>query len=98
VKVITVGLADLVEALVPELERLLVDRAPPATLHLLTTDEAAERCGRAEKTVREWCRTGELVAKKTTRGWRIRPADLEQFLAGETSSAGAARSVLSRVD
>jgi excisionase family DNA binding protein len=75
------------------LRRVLEER--PVNDSILTTDQAAESCGRAEKTVREWCRAGSLPATKRGGGWRIRRTDLDRYLAGETPPSVA---LLTRVD
>jgi putative resolvase len=47
---------------------------------LLSVDEVAERLGVSVYTVRRWIHTGHLRAYKPGRGYRVREADLEEFL------------------
>jgi excisionase family DNA binding protein len=48
----------------------------------LTVAEIAERLRVHEQTVRRWLRSGELPGRALGRkaGWRIREADLEEFM------------------
>lgn len=68
-----------------EIERLLallVER--DATQEFYSTADAASRLGRAEFTVREWCRHGRVMAEKRpcgrgrSREWMIPHAELER--------------------
>ena len=77
-------LADFAERL-GEIERLLallVER--DATQEFYSTADAASRLGRAEFTVREWCRHGRVIAEKRpcgrgrSREWMIPHAELER--------------------
>jgi excisionase family DNA binding protein len=43
--------------------------------------EAAERLGVSRETVRHWCRTGRLPAKRFGPWWRIQPDDVERLIA-----------------
>jgi excisionase family DNA binding protein len=52
-----------------------------ATERLLTIKEAAELCRVSEKTVRRWINARELTAARLGAQWRIRPKDLELFIA-----------------
>lgn len=49
-----------------------------------TTAEVAELTGRAEFTVREWCRLGRVAAEKEVHGrkreWRIKHEELQRIL------------------
>ncbi len=47
----------------------------------LTLSEAADRLGVSRETVRHWCRTGKLPAKRWGPGWRIQPDDVERLIA-----------------
>jgi excisionase family DNA binding protein len=46
----------------------------------LTADEVAEELRVHSKSVRQWCRLGQLKAKKAGKQWRITRADLNAFL------------------
>ena len=46
----------------------------------LTPDEVADRLKVKTKTVREWCRTGKLLAYKAGDLWRISETDLNRFM------------------
>ena len=48
---------------------------------LLTIDDVARACKVSVKTVRRWIESGELRAAKLGAQWRIRPKDLELFIA-----------------
>ena len=48
---------------------------------LLTIDDVARVCKVSVKTVRRWIESGELRAAKLGAQWRIRPKDLELFIA-----------------
>jgi excisionase family DNA binding protein len=48
--------------------------------HLLTIKEVAAHCRVSEKTVRRWIDATELPAARLGNQWRIRPADLRQFV------------------
>ncbi len=52
-----------------------------ATERLLTIKEAAELCRVSEKTVRRWINAREFTAARLGAQWRIRPKDLELFIA-----------------
>lgn len=54
---------------------------------LLSTDEVAELLAVSPKTVRRWIAEGELPAVKLQRLWRVRSADLERLLEGESHAA-----------
>ena len=47
---------------------------------LYSLEEVAERLGVSERTVRRWVKAGDLPAYKPGREYRIKPADLEEFL------------------
>lgn len=57
--------------------------------NLLTLDQASQRLGVKPITLRKWDREGKLVATRVgpRRDRRYQPADIEQFLRGEYSSA-----------
>ena len=48
---------------------------------LLTIDDVARVCKVSVKTVRRWIESGVLRAAKLGAQWRIRPKDLELFIA-----------------
>ncbi|PZN07746.1 MAG: hypothetical protein DIU76_04010 [Bacillota bacterium] len=50
---------------------------------LLTPEEVADILRVTRRTVYEWLRTGRLRGLKAGPFWRIRPEDLDRFLAGE---------------
>lgn len=50
------------------------------TERMLTPEQAAERLALTPKTVREWILKGTLPAAKMGRLWRIREADLDDFI------------------
>lgn len=50
---------------------------------LLTPEEVADKLRVTRRTVYEWLRTGRLKGLKAGPFWRIRPVDLDRFLAGE---------------
>ena len=54
---------------------------PPAGLSpLLTIPQTATILQVSEKTVRRWIETGDLVAHRFGRQWRISQADLDTFI------------------
>ena len=56
-----------------------------------TVQELAERLEVAEATVRQWIKSGAMLANDIGQGWRISDTDLERFLsARETVPRGAA--------
>lgn len=68
-----------------ELRALLAEErptSPAATEGFIGAAEAARRVGVEASTVRGWVKAGLLPAVKPpqTRGWKIRPADLDAFL------------------
>ncbi len=54
----------------------------------ISTAEAAQRAGVAGDTIRSWIARGVLEGTRPpgTKGWRIRPADLQAVLAGGEST------------
>ncbi len=57
----------------------------------LTVPQVAERLGVSEETVRRWIRAGELPVLDLggpKAGYRIREADLEEFLQGRYGRVG----------
>lgn len=53
---------------------------------LLTTGQVARRCNVKGRTVARWLREGELKGIKLNRHtWRVREADLENFLEGKAT-------------
>jgi hypothetical protein len=63
------------EARLARIEQLLVElvteqRGRPATKEFYSTAEFAEIVGRAEWTVRNWCRTGRIVATKPAQRYK----------------------------
>ncbi len=57
----------------------------------LTMAEAADRLGVSKETVRHWCQTGKLPARRVGFWWRIRPEDVEQLIAQSLATQMAAR-------
>ena len=47
---------------------------------LLTIKQAAEHLQVSSKTVRRWLDTGDLIAHRLGRQWRISAADLQTFI------------------
>jgi len=47
---------------------------------LLTPEEAAERLAIKPRTVRDWLRKGKLPASRSGKLWRIREADLDEYI------------------
>lgn len=89
------ALGPALEAIVRELAReearklLQEAQAPGARPEgYLTTSEAARRAGVAQDTVLAWIGKGLLPATKPqgVKGWKVRPADLEDFLKGSTGA------------
>jgi excisionase family DNA binding protein len=69
-----------------ELRALLAEERPtsPAAVEgFIGCAEAARRAGVEAATVRGWVKAGVLAAVKPpgTRGWKIKPSDLDAFLA-----------------
>lgn len=54
---------------------------------LLSTDDVAELLAVTPKTVRRWIAEGELPAVKLHRQWRVRSAELDRLLEGESDAA-----------
>jgi excisionase family DNA binding protein len=55
---------------------------------LLKTTEVAEICGVSPRTVALWLRNGELTGIKLNKfQWRVREADLDEFLEGRQEKA-----------
>jgi excisionase family DNA binding protein len=53
-------------------------------VEMLTTKSAAAIAGVTERTIRNWCESGELPALKAGRKWQIPRPWLEQKIAFET--------------
>jgi excisionase family DNA binding protein len=87
-------LAAIVDLLAEEIAERVVARvaaqAPRQVEGFIGAAEAARRAGVEQATVRHWIKSGALPAVKREglRGWKIKPADLEAFLAG-TKQAGS---------
>jgi excisionase family DNA binding protein len=47
---------------------------------LLTIDQTAEHLQVSTKTVRRWLKTGDLIAHRFGRQWRISESDLQVFI------------------
>lgn len=61
----------------------------PMKNKLLTTREVAERCCVTARTVARWIREGELKAVKLSgKTWRVREADLDDFIEGQAEGPG----------
>jgi excisionase family DNA binding protein len=58
---------------------------------LLTPEQVAERLQVKERTVLDWLRAGDLRGLKLGRLWRVRPEDLEKFLAASVAPKPAPR-------
>jgi len=70
---------DLLRVLVAAAVRVMSETSQTSTL-FLTIPEAAAYAGLPATDIRRACESGELKARKTTRGaWRIRRTDLEQL-------------------
>lgn len=66
-----------------ELLPKLTTRAPAPALplvHLLSVDQVAKLCHVVRPTVRGWCLTGRMRARKAGTRWVVRREDLEAFL------------------
>jgi len=69
----------------PERGRLIMQNKT-----LLKTSEVAKYCSVSERTVRGWLQNGQLRGMKVGRQiWRIRPEDLDSFLASSTNKKPA---------
>jgi excisionase family DNA binding protein len=53
-------------------------------MRYLTPEQVAEQLGVSIRTVYEWLLAGRLKGLKAGRLWRIRPADLEEFMTPRT--------------
>jgi excisionase family DNA binding protein len=60
-------------------------------LKYLTPQEAADRCGVSEKTVRTWVQRGKLPASRAGRLLRIDRRDLEDYLASGNGAPSSNR-------
>lgn len=47
---------------------------------LLTPEQAAERLAMKPRTVKDWLQKGKLPASRAGKCWRIREADLDEFI------------------
>lgn len=56
-------------------EKVLTERE-----RLLTTEEVAAELRVTQHTLRRWIREGTLVGTRVGREWRIKPADLDDFI------------------
>lgn len=53
----------------------------------LTVEQVAEKVGKKPSTVRGWLNEGRLKGRKPTGSeWRVAPADLAEFMAGDQES------------
>lgn len=86
---VAASVADAVAPLVREVAELLTalrrEEQAPEREQLLTTADVAEHVQVDEKTVRTWIRKGDLRACRAGRELRVRPVDLEAFLARRDS-------------
>ena len=58
-----------------------IAQAPAHTLpNLLTIKQAAEHLQVSSKTLRRWIDTGDLIAHRLGRQWRISETDLQTFI------------------
>lgn len=55
------------------------------TVDLLTTDEVAARLKVTKRTIYAWLKDGRLRGVKVGKFWRIRQADIDALLQGETT-------------
>ncbi len=60
-------------------------RKSPPLEPLLNIKDVAEVCGVSTKTVRRWIQSGQLVAIRLGRQWRIARKDLERFISDNRS-------------
>lgn len=51
-----------------------------STERVYTLDQVAEWLGFHRNTVRKWIQSGELIASQLGKGYRIRQADLDDFM------------------
>jgi excisionase family DNA binding protein len=56
---------------------------------VMTVDEAADYLRTNERTVRVMLKAGKLPGAKVGRAWRIRRADIDWYLLGETGKRAA---------
>ena len=54
---------------------------------LYTIEQSASKLAHSPRTVREWLRIGKLRGVKTGREWRIREADIQDFIQRHLSTA-----------
>jgi len=59
---------------------------------MLRPGEVAERLQVSERAIYEWLRAGELPGVKLGRLWRVRPADLEEYLRSKRNTPPGAKS------
>ena len=55
---------------------------PARQSNVMTSEEVAKELGIAPKTVREYCKTGQLKGCKIGRSWRILRSDNPELVAG----------------
>ena len=63
---------------------------------MLTVDEIAVLLKRAPYTVRKWLRDKKLTGIRIGRDWRVKPADLDRFLAERGDSATKVAELVAR--
>jgi excisionase family DNA binding protein len=82
------GLRLLIREVVHEVLREERPSSPAAAEGFIGCPEAARRVGVKPATVRTWIKAGTLAATQVpgVRGWKIRPADLDSFMQGGTTS------------
>lgn len=91
-----------IEELLPKL-RPLPAPAPRAIDALLTVDQVAKICRAKPETVRGWCLSARLFARKAGHRWVVRREDLERFMVDKKaahrpmSPAGAVDEIARRV-
>ena len=59
----------------------MANKLQPTVERLLTIEDTAATCQVSIKTVRRWIKSHDLRAAKLGAQWRIRPKDLELFIA-----------------
>jgi excisionase family DNA binding protein len=84
-------------AVAKRLPELLAANAATAPEGFIGTGEAARRAGVKADTVLEWITRGALPATRPpgTKQWRLRPSELDAFIAGQSAGTASHPSPLS---